>query len=994
MLSWLLKNRKKKENKAEKKPVKSKKTETTKPRRKRAVVLGIDGSGAKRGIYKRDRMHMAVFGFPGTGKSTFLLNLIKQNIDGDEGFLIMDPHGDLIRKAITHVPKEKWDRVVYISPLTAYDMRFKSVVQINFLQYEEKLDRDLVARTIMDALQKIYQRFWGPRLDMIMLNALYLLLEGSSPEQPKFTEIYNVLSSEEYREMLLGKCGDEKVVTFWESEFKKMPRDASAAVMTKIYRIVQEKVIAPMFDCERSSINFRRIMDEGLFVFVNLSEGRITSDLANFLGSLILAQIYLAAMSRESVPEKERRPFYVYVDEAYRFTTRSIQDILQSLRKYKVFMALVSQFLGQYDRETAQSIPSLCDTIICFSVGKETAKTLEEFYTPGLTYKDLMFLPRYHFAASVLLGNERLWQVLKCIDHGYGSSKFSEVVKHSLDRYGRPIDVELYIRSAEAVGKLYVPKIYPIEYVILSTLWKVRDEGSGKGPNNEWVEYDALYTADTFNMVHNFDSADFVKAMNLLVRRGYIGEHDEETRWKGIRVLYEPPLITQPVKCVKCGKLTQRPFRLKRSMDPLCRSCLERSLGDKSLTWSDVDGLTEDDLGGEFRAKRIIKYYYLRPAGMSIFTSEIPRGRRGGGTRHTAMLSYMIDKLRAEGKFCIVDVGREAPKRKEDGKYETKELPDITVYPFVREGQRTHPWRWNTPRRYAVEVETDPLDHKEHVIDNWKKCAAFGIPVIFTVDDEEVAVKTAKMLRDAGARIVSNVESEYGAGNVQVLYLHPETGTQFTVHPEMLDIEEAEVLVRKSSEKAEDKEEDLRSDKTVTALQPLTPASLMAFSDWKLKARKAKSAGLILLAEKTVNGNTVTVQIGKLDEKTKEMILKNGLEVEGLSEFIGTKSKIDGWQKSEETQKKIATKEGEKLPPKKKGDHKSSKERKMAKIEARLQQYRDWTLFIKRSQGRLYVYAMKYDSAIKKKRFRSIGPYDDAIEILKKHGISLQKKGL
>jgi len=777
--------------------------EKSPPQRARApepvVVLGVDGAGTLRGIYKRDRMHIAVFGFPGTGKSTFLLNLIKQNIDEDEGFMLIDPHGDLVKKAITHIPRDKWNRVVYISPLTAYDRRFRSVVQINFLQYEKALERDLVARTIMDALQKIYQRYWGPRLDMIMLNALYLLLEGSAPKQPKFTNIYDVLSDERYRDMLLGKCEDKRVRTFWEKEFKKMPKDASSAVMTKIYRIVQEKVIAPMFDCERSSIRFRQAMDQGLFVLVNLSEGAITSDLANFLGSLILAQVYLAAMSREDTPEEERRPFYVYVDEAYRFTTKSIQDILQSLRKYRVYMALVSQFLGQYDKETAKSIPSLCDTIVCFSVGKDTARRLEEFYEPGLTYKDLMFLPKHHFAASTLVRSERLWQVLKCIDHGYGPSRFSDVVKHSLDRYGRPVDVELYIQRAKKRGKLPIPSIHPIEYVILSTLWKAKNERTGKGPNREWVEFDMLYTADTFDMMHNWDSADFSKAMNLLVRRGYIGEHDEESRWKGIRVRYEPPLIQQPVKCARCGKLTSRPFRLKNSLDPLCRSCVERGLGSGELSWKDIDGLNPEDLGEEFRAKRTVKYYYLRPAAINAFFLDVPHGRRGGGTRHTAMLGYMLDRLRAEGNFCIPDLGTEAPKKK-GGKYETKELPDITVYPLVREERGTHPWRWNAPARYAVEVETDPFDHRDRVIHNWRKCRAFGMPAIFVVDDEEAALKTTQILREAGAKIVSSIEREHETGNVQVLFLDPETGTQFTVHPEMLEMEKLE-LPRKKKEK-------------------------------------------------------------------------------------------------------------------------------------------------------------------------------------------------
>ena len=253
--------------------------------------LGVDREGKVRGIFKSDRIHVAVFGFPGTGKSTLLLSMILQHVRNDEGFLLIDPHGDLVKKLISLIPKEKWGRVIYVDPLTCFDERFKSVVQINFLEYEKTLDRDLVARVLMDSLSKIYSKFWGPRLDMIMMNAIYLLLEASSPRCPKFSEIYDILANDEYRETKLAKCSDEKVRSFWEKEFNRMPKDASSAVLTKIYRIVQERVIAPMFDCEKSSIDFRKAMDQGSFVIINLSEGAITSDLANFLGSLILARV-------------------------------------------------------------------------------------------------------------------------------------------------------------------------------------------------------------------------------------------------------------------------------------------------------------------------------------------------------------------------------------------------------------------------------------------------------------------------------------------------------------------------------------------------------------------------------------------------------------------------------------------------------------------------------------------------------------------------------
>jgi len=111
MLGWLFGKKRKEETRvAEKPPVQNVK------HREPVVILGVNNYRKGRGIYKKDRMHIAVFGSPGTGKSTFLLNLIMQNIKDCEGFMLIDPHNDLVKKAITHIPKDKWDRVVYISP--------------------------------------------------------------------------------------------------------------------------------------------------------------------------------------------------------------------------------------------------------------------------------------------------------------------------------------------------------------------------------------------------------------------------------------------------------------------------------------------------------------------------------------------------------------------------------------------------------------------------------------------------------------------------------------------------------------------------------------------------------------------------------------------------------------------------------------------------------------------------------------------------------------
>jgi len=262
------------------------------------VALGIGHDDRKTyGIPVKDRIHTAIFGFPGTGKSTLMLYLMLQHLRKDEGLMVIDPHGWLANAFLTHIPPDERHRVVYIDPLTAY--KYGRVVQLNFLEYRGVMDRGFTARVFLDALEKLYARFWGPRLDMILRNAVYTLMDSG---EAKISDLYYVISDESFREMKLMNVTDPMVRSFWTEDFKKMPKDASISALTKIHRLIQEKVITPMFDAEKSSVNFREAMDQGKIVVVNLPEGFLTSEITNFIGSLILAQVYTVTLTSPQAP--------------------------------------------------------------------------------------------------------------------------------------------------------------------------------------------------------------------------------------------------------------------------------------------------------------------------------------------------------------------------------------------------------------------------------------------------------------------------------------------------------------------------------------------------------------------------------------------------------------------------------------------------------------------------------------------------------------------
>src|SRR5712664_3420647 len=69
------------------------------------------------GFRRADRRHhLYVLGKTGTGKTTFLRNLILQDIIEGQGIGLLDPHGDLADELLDHIPSSRTDDVVYFNP--------------------------------------------------------------------------------------------------------------------------------------------------------------------------------------------------------------------------------------------------------------------------------------------------------------------------------------------------------------------------------------------------------------------------------------------------------------------------------------------------------------------------------------------------------------------------------------------------------------------------------------------------------------------------------------------------------------------------------------------------------------------------------------------------------------------------------------------------------------------------------------------------------------
>jgi len=350
------------------------------------------------GIQKADRRsHIYVIGKTGTGKSTLLETLIRQDIVNGEGLALLDPHGDLVEKVLRAVPdKNKGDLIYFNVP--------DNPLGFNPLEKVAPEKRTLAAAGLLDAFKKIWADSWGPRLEHILRNAFLALLD-----QPEATlaDVLRLLDDLTFRREICSRVSNSQVRDFWLREYENYPirlrAEAIAPIQNKVGAFLTDPVLNRILTQKRSDFDLRHVMDKGKILLVNLAKGKIGADASYLLGALLVTKIGLAGLSRADVPEETRRDFYLYLDEFQNLATLSLANMLSELRKYRVNMVLSHQYLSQLDPQVKDAILGNTGTIISFRLGLTDAEMLAGEFYPFFSARDLINLPNYHIYLRLMI---------------------------------------------------------------------------------------------------------------------------------------------------------------------------------------------------------------------------------------------------------------------------------------------------------------------------------------------------------------------------------------------------------------------------------------------------------------------------------------------------------------------------------------------------------------------------------------------------------------
>ena len=350
------------------------------------------------GIKQNDRLfHVHVIGKTGTGKTTLLETLLRQDIDAGRGVALIDPHGDLALRVREYARKR--EDVIYIDAADP-----NAPVGYNPLRPVAQRYIPLAASGLMEVFKKRFADAWGVRMEHVLRNAIYAIYETGGGSLP---DILRLLSDKDYRKDLASRIENETVRQFWESEFPhysdRYRVDSIAPIQNKVGAFLADPRMRKLVCEPVVDLSLRKVIDSGQVLIINLAKGVVGEDSSSLLGAMLLTGISLAALSRANISEEKRRTYYLYVDEFHAFTTLAVADMISELRKYKLGLVMAHQHLHQLEEDVKHAVIGNAGTIITFRVGAEDAALLSKEFMGVVTTEDLVGLANFNVYLKLMI---------------------------------------------------------------------------------------------------------------------------------------------------------------------------------------------------------------------------------------------------------------------------------------------------------------------------------------------------------------------------------------------------------------------------------------------------------------------------------------------------------------------------------------------------------------------------------------------------------------
>lgn len=231
---------------------------------KEGILLGHN---AYRGQKKEIRMlnedrfrHFYVIGQTGTGKSSILQVMARQDFALGHGVCVIDPHGDLARDLLPFIPRERADDVIIFDPSDT-----DRPLGMNMLEAHTEEEKELLAMDAMNIMIKLFgNEVFGPRLQDYFRNAVLTLMDY--PHGGALTDVMTLFVNDEFRKERVKHVKNPIVKAWWETTYESMgdreKKEIIPYFQAKFSGFTTNKMMRNILGQVKSSFDIMDIMQE------------------------------------------------------------------------------------------------------------------------------------------------------------------------------------------------------------------------------------------------------------------------------------------------------------------------------------------------------------------------------------------------------------------------------------------------------------------------------------------------------------------------------------------------------------------------------------------------------------------------------------------------------------------------------------------------------------------------------------------------------------
>lgn len=369
---------------------------------KEGLLLGYNyyrGIQTEIRMKREDRFrHFYVIGQTGTGKSSVMETMIRQDFKNGDGLCVVDPHGSLIENILPYIPRERADDVIYFNPGD-----LERPMGLNLLEGETWEEKEYVALEAMNIMIKLFnEEIFGPRIQDYFRNGCLTLM--SDPEGGALTDIVRLFTDDDFQKLKVEHVQNPVVKSFWEHQMAKTGAREKQEMIpyfaAKFGQFVTNGMMRNIIGQSKSAFSFRDIMSQGKILLINLSKGDVGEINSRLLGLIIVTKMQMAALQRQKLPKELRKDFFLYIDEFQNYVTDSIEVILSEARKYRLGLNMAHQYIAQLEGPDGKSkvkdaVFGNVGTMMSYKIGAQDAEYMAKEMAPVFSEQDLINLDKF-----------------------------------------------------------------------------------------------------------------------------------------------------------------------------------------------------------------------------------------------------------------------------------------------------------------------------------------------------------------------------------------------------------------------------------------------------------------------------------------------------------------------------------------------------------------------------------------------------------------------